>query len=260
MSIACTNELFRCEIEDNIAVIYLHNRAFEIITELGPRERYIETLEAINQSTGIIGMVQLYESSFPASVIDGQFLDTLVQNQGTGMPPSELLERYSNLTRNLANVFEKSEKPLVAGLQGQTTLEYLGLMLSFDFRLAAHDTEAVFTNFNKGLPPGGNLAFNLTRFVGSGKAVSIFGSGEPLSSSQLIELGLVTKLVSNAELKSECIELLQNLTEQNIISLKAMRQMMQPSEDERQRFKDNAVAVFKSVLFSHLNTKKNKSD
>ena len=59
---------------------------------------------------------------------------------------------------------------MVAGIDSDTTLEYFAILLPFDYRIAAHSSNAVFSNIRNDFPPSGHLAFQLQRAVGAAMA------------------------------------------------------------------------------------------
>jgi enoyl-CoA hydratase/carnithine racemase len=251
-TVTCTNEYFRCEVDDEIAVIYLYGKAIEINTQVEPCNRYISTLEAIEQSAEISGLIQVNDFTYQDDVVYQQFLEMMHgEGQHSELALTEIWKRYGNIAGRLVNTLNRFSKPMVSGLHGKVTLEYLAAVMPFDFRIATHDTEAIFPNVRLGFPPSGHLAYQLQRIVGPAKATEIFLSGDSLPAPQLLELGMVSKVVDDDSLKQQCIETLRKVCAQPPLALAATRQIMQPDEKDFNRFVENAKNINRLFLARH---------
>jgi enoyl-CoA hydratase/carnithine racemase len=252
-SIIENNDQFRYDIEEGIAIISLYRDAFEIVTNLEASKLYIEALKAIDRDPKISGVVQVHDSTFEDTAALECFFATLKgQVDQSTTQITGLLERYGNLSSKLVNLLKNFTKPLVAGIDGEISLEYLGMTLPFDLRIATNETKTVFSNLKMGFPPSGHLGYSLSRFVGPGRAKELFVSGRSLSAKDLYDLGLVTKVTTKEELLSQCLAMSKDFSGPATLGLKATRQLMQQDDDERQRFSANARDVFIKTMATHL--------
>ncbi len=252
-TISCENIYFSCDLIEDIAVIHLKERAFEIVTELEPGRLYIETLEAIDQSSEISGMVQINNPSYQDIVIFNKFIEKLKAAPETSeRQASLLLSRYNNIISRLIKLYTNFSKPLVAGIHNTVSLEYLGLVMSFDFRVITQSTETAFPNVQSGFPPSGHLVYYLSRFVGLGKTTELLLLENSLSANQLLELGLVTKIVDDDSLVDACIETVKKVAIQPAFAIAATRRLLNSQTEDCERFLECAREIYKPIINIHM--------
>lgn len=236
-NIQYASEIFSCEQKDKFAVLTLQEQAFEITTDLQVRKDYFSVLEAVEHSPEVLGLVQINSTEHGAQ----KHLEFLKSVRGGGIDiksrPPEFLKRFTHSIDQITLKFANYTKPLIAGINGVSGLEYLGYTLAFDFRIATPNTSFMLPNLSLGLPPSGPLVFNLVRYLGPGKASEIIFSGQqPLSASEAQKLGLITSVVSEDELEQRCLEKLEELSAFPSIALSATRRMIQPEPAEIELF------------------------
>jgi len=93
--------------------------------------------------------------------------------------------------------------PTVAALFGTVAGAALELALACDLRVAAADATLVFPQLGEGRLPNWGGTQRLARLVGIGRALELILLGEPLPAAAALACGLVTRLVSRAELLPE---------------------------------------------------------
>ena len=247
------NDYYSCKVNDGIAVIRLCERAFEIVTEIAPCEKYIALIEAIEKDSDIAGLVQINDLNFRDDLINQTFLGSMREEKVDKFKQlSTLMSRYGNIAGRLSSTFSAFSKPMVAGIDGNTTLEYFAIVLPFDYRIATHSSNAVFPNIRNGFPPSGNLAYQLQRAVGAARAAEIFLVGEPLAPSKLLEYGLISKIGETEHLEEQCISVARKICDQPSIALMATRQMLRPAESDFQKFMERIQGISQLVLTKHL--------
>jgi 2-(1,2-epoxy-1,2-dihydrophenyl)acetyl-CoA isomerase len=94
-------------------------------------------------------------------------------------------------------------KPTIAALPGVAAGVGVGLGLSCDLVLAAESSRLIMSFVKRALSPDGGTSWLLPRLVGVQKAKEIAFFGDPVSSSQALELGLVNKVLPDADLMAE---------------------------------------------------------
>ena len=113
--------------------------------------------------------------------------------------------RFRNSIGRLLLTFMDQEKPIVAGLQGTITGEYLGLTLAFDVRFATADTVIVFDNVRTGWPGSPGLTKLMPRHIGISRALSLIQRGAKIDAHEANALGLVSEIVdSHQDLVDRC--------------------------------------------------------
>jgi enoyl-CoA hydratase/carnithine racemase len=253
-----SNEYFRCDVVDAIAVVTLQQGAFALVTDVAANRAYLETLEEVGKATHIKGLIQGHGTSFDDVDAFEAFLDKLKGDaKESSTQLSGLVERYGNLSSNLMSQLREFSKPLVAAFDGSIVLEHLGLTFPFDLRVMTDRSQATFSNLKKGFPPTGNLGYFLGHHVGMGRAFEILITEEAFSAKRLHELGLVTEVVEKDQLLSNCRQWVERLSGLDSLGLLATRQLMQPDVENRRMFISKAREVFKSTFVAHLKGKNN---
>ncbi len=112
---------------------------------------------------------------------------------------SAVVERFNPLIAALFAI----EKPTVAAINGVAAGAGMGIALACDFRYAA-ETASFTTAFAKiGLVPDSGVSYLLPRIVGYAKALELCTLAERIDTGTAKELGLLTRVIADAELMRE---------------------------------------------------------
>jgi enoyl-CoA hydratase len=105
--------------------------------------------------------------------------------------------------QSLLSRIERSEKPVIAAINGTCVGGGLELALACHIRLAAAGALLGLPEIKLGLIPGFGGTQRLPRVVGASKAAEMILTGESLSSEEAMRIGLVSRAVSPQELMAE---------------------------------------------------------
>ncbi len=95
--------------------------------------------------------------------------------------------------------------PVLAAIQGAAAGAGLSLALFADLVVAAEDTKLNMAYLKVGAPTDCGGAWSLTRLVGPRKAMEIALLCEPIDAAGALALGLVNRVVPNADLEAETL-------------------------------------------------------
>jgi 2-(1,2-epoxy-1,2-dihydrophenyl)acetyl-CoA isomerase len=112
----------------------------------------------------------------------------------------------------------RMEKPVVAAINGIAAGGGFSLALACDFRVMGRSATLQQAYTSSGLSIDGGGSFSLPRLVGLARAMEIMAFDEPISSSQALEWGLVTKVVPENEVLSESVAMLTRLSKTSLHS------------------------------------------
>lgn len=101
-----------------------------------------------------------------------------------------LRNRYNPMILQL----QKTEKPIIAAINGVAAGAGMSLALACDIRLASDKASMVNAFVNIGLVPDSGGCYFLPRIVGIGKALELAMTGEKVSAEEALRLGLVNQV------------------------------------------------------------------
>lgn len=90
--------------------------------------------------------------------------------------------------------FQKTEKPIIAAINGVAAGAGMSIALACDIRLASDKASLVNAFVNIGLVPDSGGCYYLPRIVGMGKALELAMTGEKVPAGEALRLGLVNQV------------------------------------------------------------------
>ena len=129
---------------------------------------------------------------------------------------------YENLYKQALRLF-KTDKPIIASIQGAAIGGGLGVALAADFRITCK--EAKFSaNFGKlGFHQGFGTTITLPRVVGSQKAKLMLLTSQRINGVEAYNIGLADYLVEHSELINKAIILSKEINTSGPLAIKAIR-------------------------------------
>ena len=108
----------------------------------------------------------------------------------------ELREHYHPVIQALRSL----PKPVIAAVNGPAAGAGFSLTLACDLRIAAESATFVMAFVRIGLIPDAGSTYFLPRLVGPARAAELMMLGDPVSCERALEIGLVSRIVPDAEL------------------------------------------------------------
>ena len=119
----------------------------------------------------------------------------------------ELRERYVPIVRAMAAL----DRPIVAAVNGVAAGAGMSLALACDLRIAAESARFVLAFGRIGLVPDSGASWWLPRIVGAGHAAELALLGGSVDAARALRIGLVTRVVPDAELGAAAREVAMTL-------------------------------------------------
>lgn len=120
-------------------------------------------------------------------------------------------------------------KPAIAAVHGVAAGAGMSLALATDLRLAAEGTRFSLAFINIGLPPDSGSTYTLPRLVGLGKALELAMTGEFIDAAEAARLGLVNRVVPEAQLVAETEALARHIAEKSAFALARIKRLLHDS-------------------------------
>ena len=114
---------------------------------------------------------------------------------------------FANLGQELANLIEKSDKPVIAAVNGYALGGGCEIALSCHLRIASDNAIFAQPEVKIGLLPGWGGTQRLPRIIGRGLANEIILTGRNVTAKEALDIGLVNKVVPQEELMNTCFDI-----------------------------------------------------
>lgn len=207
----------RYDLSDNIATITL-NRP-ERMNALTPK-LFVEFIDALKaaQAGGARALVLTGEGSAFCSGAD-------LVGDGEGMPDDlgELLESYYHpAIREMAAL----DIPIVTAINGPAVGAGLSLALAGDIVLMARSSYLLLAFANIGLVPDAGATWLVAKSVGRAKALEMALLGEKISAEQALGIGLVTRVIDDAQVMIDARAIATKLANGPSIALGMIRKQV----------------------------------
>ena len=128
------------------------------------------------------------------------------------------LHRLAPQFHNAITEIRHMPKPVVAAVNGIAAGGGFSLALACDFRVMAASAVLRQGYTSNGLSIDGGGTFALPRLVGLARALEITAFDPPISASQALEWGLVTKIAADDEVRKEALAMLDELSRTSLHS------------------------------------------
>jgi 2-(1,2-epoxy-1,2-dihydrophenyl)acetyl-CoA isomerase len=123
-------------------------------------------------------------------------------------------------------------KPTIAMMRGPAAGAGLSLALACDFRFAAVGAFFV-TSFAKiGMSGDYGGSYFMTKLIGPAKTKELYMLSDRLSAEDALRLGLITRLLPDAELEAQCYEFARRLAKGSAIALRYIKDNVHAALDE----------------------------
>ena len=222
-------------------IVRLKVQAMDILTDLETSSSFRKVLEAGREADNLDNYVQIKDSEWDRHTdLDnlGQFNtadDELYTAAGRtyGYRHDMLMVRFRNTLGYCLLALKDFGKPMVAGLQGNISAEYLGLSLLFDSRIATPDTTISFDNVRTGIPSSPTITLLMPGYIGTGKTLALANQGAVLTAQEAQDLGMISKIVEQgSDLTEACIKCAAEFAERDLDIVEFNRQHILPSTNE----------------------------
>ena len=129
------------------------------------------------------------------------------------------------LTASLHGIFSKMAKPVVSAIQGAAMGGGAGLALAGDMAVMAASAKLGYPEVKHGIVAA-IVMTNLTRQVGRKAAFELVGLGAPVDAARALALGMVNRVVPDADLMQETLAIARQLAAASPQAMAATKQLL----------------------------------
>lgn len=161
---------------------------------------------------------------------------------------SEQATEFSRFGQELFLGIERMSVPVIAAVNGFALGGGLELALACDFIYASETARFALPECTLGLIPGFGGTVRLPRRIGAAMAKEITLTGSMISAQQALQMGLVNRVLPQAELLRECIKTANVLAERAPLALERIKKSIHYGAS----LSDVAANELEAELFSEL--------
>jgi enoyl-CoA hydratase/carnithine racemase len=207
-----------CRVESRVAVVTLNRPEARNALTLEMKQALVRLLPALGADPEV-GCV-LLTGAGGAFCAGG---DTKRMARDGNPPSPEERKRFLRFEHAIPASLHRMEKPTLAALPGPAAGAGFSLALACDLRIAAESAFATTAYAKLGLSGDYGGAWFLTQLVGPAKAREIFFLGDRLDARECERLGIVNRVVPDADLEKEAFALAARLAAGPPIALRYMK-------------------------------------
>lgn len=119
---------------------------------------------------------------------------------------------FSAMGQRLMSRIQACDKPVIAAINGFALGGGMELALACHLRIASANARLGLPEIKLGIMPGFGGTQRLLRLVGTGRALEMTLSGEPVTAERAEQLGIVNRVVEQAGLTATVMELAEQLS------------------------------------------------
>src|SRR5258705_1886073 len=144
-----------------------------------------------------------------------------VKSMAEGRAPLPFESKMANLRRGMevSRILHDMPKPVVAQLDGAAAGAGLSIALACDLRVASASVKITTAFAKVGLSGDYGGTYFLTHLLGSAKARELYLTSPVLSATEAYNLGMVTKIVPDAEVAAAAHDLAMSVAQGSSLSL-----------------------------------------
>ncbi len=173
-------------------------------------------------------------------------LDVKAQAEGTGMLSGDIGPQQLDLRRTPPTVLHALDTPTIAAINGGAAGYGLDIALGCDMRIAARSAKLALSFTKRGILPESGGTWLLPRMIGYAKAAELFFTGRTVDALEAERLGLVSRVVDDADLRDTAISLASEIAANAPLAVAAAKRMMRMAETET--FEQNVNHVYLQLL------------
>lgn len=181
------------------------------------QRRLIELFDRIDRSDEVrVAVLTGRGRAFVAGADIGEY---------AGQSPAEFSE-YQARGRRMYEGIERSSKPFVAAVNGYALGGGFEMVLACDLVVAGREAEMGLPEIHLGLLPGGGGTQRLARIVGRNLAKEFLMTGRNMKAEEGHRLGVVNRVVEQASLMDEALELAHKLARRAPLAVREAKRLV----------------------------------
>ncbi|MFZ4111366.1 MAG: enoyl-CoA hydratase-related protein, partial [Polymorphobacter sp.] len=152
---------------------------------------------------------------------------------GPGNQPADTHDTYRRGVQRITRALMDCEVPGIAAVNGHAVGLGCDLACLCDMRIAAQSALFSCSFIKVGLVPGDGGAWSLARVVGYTTAAELFFTGDRFDAARAKDIGLVSRVVPDADLLATALELAQRIAANPARALRLTKRLLREAQTAR---------------------------
>lgn len=207
-----------------------------------------ELLEAIGRIERDPGIRVIVLTGAGRAFCAGADLKGVFEDAGGSPGPIDPMTDFLDQVGTMMERLRVCPKPSIAALNGLTLAGGLELAMACDLIIAADSARIGDAHANFGVFPGAGGSAILPRRIGATAAKYLLFTGDTLPAKELVPLGLVNRVVPDADLGSEVEKLAARIASKSPLVIRRMKQTVADGLEQPQA---SALRLERVVLDAH---------
>jgi enoyl-CoA hydratase/carnithine racemase len=207
-----------CSVEDGVATITLNRPDRMNAFTMAMIDDWAAALESCRRDDAVRAIVVTGAGS---AFCSGGDIEEMQKRMGN--TPVQRKDELWRRVQRIPLTLEDIDKPVLVAVNGVATGAGMDLALMGDIRYAAESARFAETYVKVGLVPGAGGAHFLPRLVGVAKALELFWTGDFVDAREAERLGLVNKVLPDAELMPQVRALAQRIARAPALSVRLIK-------------------------------------
>ena len=198
--------------DDGVAVVTLNRPDVHNAMNDAMRRELTDCFNAIavDDAVRVVVVTGAGERAFSAGADIREFVEPLV--------PVRFREQRRRV--DFRQAMDRCAQPIIAAIRGYAFGGGLEMALACDIRVAGEGARLGLTEIDLAIIPGGGGTQRLPRLIGRGKALEMILTGARIPAAEALRIGLVERVVPDAEVLPATMELAKNIASKAPVALR----------------------------------------
>ena len=203
-------ETLQIECDERVAIITINRPEKRNALNIAVRQELVAALDLLRNDTDtrVLVLTGAGDKAFVAGADINEFAQRTPLEQRAAMSGRVVFEELADFPR-----------PTIAMINGFALGGGCELALACDIRIAAQSALLGQPEIKLGVIPGGGGTQRLPRLVGPGQALRLIFSGELVNADEALRIGLVDRVVPDAELRTQTLHLARTIAAHSPVAL-----------------------------------------
>ncbi len=231
MNQLASNDFYDVSIEEELAIIAIKEKVFELITDVQLSEKLLSLINSIDHNPNVKALLFFNTVESFSEAQYERFISRIMGKieinkdcDPTRIAERNLRFREINILNQLIKRLASVQKIIVSGIQGTVVTPFVGAALVADFRYAAEGTTFSMIHNKYGLHPSGGLPYFLSNMVHHSKAFEL-QLQDYIEAQEALDLGLINGILPGDNFKEHLFAIVREKTARSYCTIRDTKRL-----------------------------------